>query len=149
MSKCPAKFPAVCDTKCRPGYWSKGRIFATCLSTGDWHYNGECYAFNCFEPQKPDHWDFTNCPDTTYEGRCDVGCEAGYFGNPTAKCGLQAQWEFSGSCEPIPDPEPLPSMYGCGLGLLLQGTTFCFFFSVSLADCQLPVFGGYERDNGG
>ena len=99
FSGCPNKFPTACDPKCRIGYWARRPIFAQCLSTGQWHYDGECYANDCYTPNVP-HWDFSGCLSTKYEGECDVVCKEGYVGNPMAACQANAQWYFTGSCTP-------------------------------------------------
>ena len=115
---CSNSFPGTCSPTCRPGYFTTSgsqRVYAICQSTGNWWYLHTCQPFTC--PTNPTHTDpnvdMSTCASGTgvqYEGTCAPTCNTGYTGNPTAVCGLNAQWTFGGSCAPnSPCGAPSPS----------------------------------------
>ena len=97
---CWKTFPGDCSPKCATGYFSTRELYAACLSTGQWWYEGTCYPFYCGDPGLQTGWNFTECASHHFDDLCTVKCQAGYTGNPQAVCGPLALWEYSGSCEP-------------------------------------------------
>ena len=74
---------------------------AGCEAAYSW--GATCDLVTCGPPLGRLHWDTGRC-EPVAGGACDVTCEVGFVGTPTAVCGVDGSWTYGGSCQRLCAP---------------------------------------------